>query len=242
MSELETSLGYRFENPNLLTQALSHPSLSSEARPAPPDNQRLEFLGDAVLELVTTHYLYQNFPELPEGPMTKLRSSVVSRNALAAAAKRIGLGRHILFSKGEEASGGPTRPSNLADAVEAIIGAVYLDSGLEKARKVVLGLLEVDLQQLDPTDAQGNSKGELQEILQAIVAQAPSYQIISEDGPPHERTFEATVTWLEQVLGKGVGPSKKLAEARAAAHALEKRIWEKDNHVAIGTKAVEAKS
>ena len=225
MSELETAIGYHFQDDGLLTQALSHPSLSSEVRPAPADNQRLEFLGDAVLELVVTHYLYEHFADLPEGPMTKLRSSVVSRNALAQVAKRLSLGKHIHFSKGEEASGGAARPSNLADAAEALIGAIYLDGGLEKAKQVTLSLLQPDLEALDPTDAQGNNKGELQEILQAIVAKAPCYRIVSEHGPPHDRFFKAEVVWLDHVLGSGEGASKKAAESRAAADALEHEGW-----------------
>lgn len=208
-----------------MDEALSHPSLSSEIRPAPPDNQRLEYLGDAVVELVISTYLYRRFPEFQEGVLTKLRASVVSKPALAAAARTIDLGSALFMSNGESGSGGRHRDSNLADALEAILGAIYLDSGLEAAKEVALQLLSNQLEILNPQKAQGNAKGQLQEILQQLNPEAPVYEVISEEGPPHERTFVCEVTWKGKHLGQGSGPSKKSAEAQAAQAALNAPIW-----------------
>lgn len=208
-----------------MDEALSHPSLSSEIRPAPPDNQRLEYLGDAVVELVISTYLYRRFPEFQEGVLTKLRASVVSKPALAAAARTIDLGSALFMSNGESGSGGRHRDSNLADALEAILGAIYLDSGLEAAKEVALQLLSNQLEILNPQKAQGNAKGQLQEILQQLNPEAPVYEVISEEGPPHDRTFVCEVTWKGKHLGQGSGPSKKSAEAQAAQAALNAPIW-----------------
>jgi len=226
VSRIEEKLDYQFEDKDLLKEALSHPSLSSEIRPAPPDNQRLEYLGDAVLELIVSNYLYRNFIKCQEGPLTKLRASVVSKNALAAAAGRLNIGNQLLLSKGEESSGGRSRPSNLADAFEALIGAVYLDGGIEAATRIAIRLLNHELEGLNPDEAQGNTKGELQEILQGIAPEAPSYEILEQTGPPHDRTFISAVNWRGVRLGKGVGTSKKASEAKAAGDALKEKVWE----------------
>ncbi|MEJ6579489.1 MAG: ribonuclease III [Akkermansiaceae bacterium] len=222
---IEERLGYQFNDKELLTQALSHPSLSSEIRPAPLDNQRLEFLGDAVLELAITDYLFHHFPDLKEGLLTKLRASVVSKPALAKAARRIKLGEALFLSNGEEGSGGRLRASNLADALESLFGAVYLDENMTRAGQLVLQLLGPELELLDPETNHGNSKGELQETLQQISPQAPVYEIQKEDGPAHARTFVSTVSWQGQTLGKGQGPSKKASEITAAAEALKLKLW-----------------
>lgn len=223
---IETQLNYHFQDKALLEEALSHPSLSSEIRPAPPDNQRLEYLGDAVVELTVSDHLFHRFPELEEGPLTKLRASVVSKPALAAAARSINLGQALFMSNGEESSGGRKRASNLADAFESLAGAIFLDSGLESAREVILKLLEPQLDRLNPTTALGNAKGELQEILQKCSRESPVYRVLSEEGPPHSRTFVCTVTWQGRQLGQGTGPSKKTAETEAAKSALLARVWE----------------
>lgn len=226
MRNLEQTLSYSFSDPSLLKEALSHPSLSSEVRPAPADNQRLEYLGDAVIELVVTDFLFKRFPEQPEGPLTKLRASIVSKPGLAKVATRIGLGEFLLMSNGEASSGGRTRASNLADALEALLGAIYLDTGLDAARRVLTRVLEPELAVLDPQFAQvANSKGRLQEILQKITIEAPTYQLVSENGPPHDRIFTSVVTWGGKILGTGSGPSKKVAETEAATAALESGIW-----------------
>ena len=222
---IEDRLEYQFVNKDLLKEALSHPSLSSEIRPAPADNQRLEFLGDAVLELAITDFLFRNFPDLKEGQLTKLRASLVSKPALAKAARRIDLGNALQMSNGEEGSGGRQRPSNLADAMESLFGAIYLDSNITRASAIVLNLLSPELATLDPETNHGNSKGELQETLQQITPQAPVYEIHKEDGPAHARIFISTVSWKGQVLGKGQGPSKKASEIAAAADALRMKLW-----------------
>ena len=222
---IEERLGYQFKNKDLLTQALYHPSLSSEIRPAPLDNQRLEFLGDAVLELAITDFLYRRFPDLKEGHLTKLRASVVSKPALAKAARRIHLGDSLLLSNGEDGSGGRQRASNIADAMESLFGAIYLDENMTRAAEIVLELMAPELEALDPETNHGNSKGELQETLQQITPQAPVYEIQKEDGPAHSRTFVSTVSWKGQTLGKGKGTSKKASEIAAAADALKLKLW-----------------
>ena len=224
---IEERLGYHFKDPSLLEIALSHPSLSSEIRPAPRDNQRLEFLGDAVLELAVTDYLYQSHPDFQEGVLTKLRSSVVSKPALATTAVRLEIGKELKMSNGEEGSGGRMRASNLADATESLFGAIYLDAGFTAAREIILRILEPEFEQLDPNTTQGNSKGELQEILQKLSPESPDYNITSEEGPPHSRTFVASVNWMNEELGTGEGPSKKSAETAAANKALQLKLWEK---------------
>ncbi|MDB4538204.1 ribonuclease III [Akkermansiaceae bacterium] len=224
---IEERLGYHFKDPTLLEVALSHPSLSSEMRPAPPDNQRLEFLGDAVLELAVTDFLFQRHPDFQEGVLTKLRASIVSKPALATTAVRFEVGKELKMSNGEEGSGGRKRASNLADAMESLFGAIYLDAGFDEAREIILRLLEPELEQLDPDTAQGNSKGELQEILQKLSPESPSYHITGEEGPPHSRTFVASVRWMGNDLGTGEGPSKKSAETAAASKALKLKLWKK---------------
>ena len=162
-----------------------------EIRPAPPDNQRLEHL-----ELITTDYLFKRFSDLPEEPLTKLRASIVSKPSLAIVASRLGLGEALFMSNGEASSGGRERPSNLADVLEAVIGAIYLDSGLEVAMKVVTSVLQPEFEALDPQTAEvANSKGRLQEILHQITSEAPSYKVVSEEGPPHTRIFTSEVNW-----------------------------------------------
>ncbi|MDB4541508.1 ribonuclease III [Akkermansiaceae bacterium] len=227
MTALQETLSYTFSDEQLLKEALSHPSLSSEMRPAPPDNQRLEYLGDAVIELITSDYLYRTFPNCQEGLLTKLRASIVSKTGLAQVARRLKIGESLMFSRGEESSGGRERASNLADALEAIIGAIYLDAGHDRARELVVGIFEPELLALDPESAQAsNSKGTLQEILQQIAPESPNYEMVSEEGPPHDRTFTSKVTWCGKTLGSGTGASKKVSEIAAAVVALETRGWD----------------
>lgn len=223
---IEDRLNYHFQNKELLKEALSHPSLSSEIRPAPPDNQRLEYLGDAVLELVISAHLFHRFPDLKEGPLTKLRASLVSRPALARAARAVSLGEVLFMSNGESGSGGRQRDSNLADAFESIAGAIYLDGGLDAAKEVILHLLAPQLENLNTFPAQGNAKGELQELLQKTSPESPVYHTLAEEGPPHNRTFLCNVVWQGRELGRGSGPSKKSAEFAAARAALAAKIWE----------------
>jgi len=226
MEPLESRIGYKFRNSLLLAEALTHPSLAYESSRPQFDNQRLEFLGDAVLQLVITEELYAKFPELREGHLTKLRSQLVSRKALAKFASSIGLGEYVLLGKGEESSGGRKRDSTLADAFEALIGAIYLDSGIERARELLRRLCGTEIDALGKAPVERNPKGELQEHLQAIEPQAPVYRIICESGPDHRRVFQAEVCWCDRQLATGKGKSKKEAEIRAAAEALRTRAWE----------------
>ena len=226
MQPLESRIQYKFRNSLLLAEALTHPSLAYESQQPHFDNQRLEFLGDAVLQLVVTEALYKLFPDSSEGHLTKLRSRVVSRRALARFAMMIYLGDYVLLGKGEEATGGRRRLSTLADAFESLIGAVYLDSGQPAAKELILRLFEAEIEGMVESPDEKNPKGELQECLQAIHPVAPIYQILNQSGPDHRRVFQAEVIWQEKLLATGKGKSKKEAEARAAAEALRVRSWE----------------
>ena len=225
MDSIEQKIGYKFRNSLLLAEAVTHPSLAYETQRPHFDNQRLEFLGDAVLQLVLTEHLYQQFPQFTEGHLTKLRSRLVSRDALDAFATRIGLGDFLLMGKGEEASGGRKRASTLADAFESLVGAVYLDGNLEAARAFILRHCRTELEQILEAPDEVNPKGQLQEILQAITPTSPVYHIISEDGPDHCKVFQSRVEWEGVDLGSGTGNSKKAAEIEAARAALKSKNW-----------------
>jgi ribonuclease-3 len=224
---LEERIGYKFRNSLLLAEALTHPSLGHETQQRHFDNQRLEFLGDAILQVVITEYLFEHFADQPEGQLTKLRSRLVSRDALKHHAATLDLGRFLLMGRGEEASGGRSRTSTLADAFEALIGAVYLDGGLEKTRKFILAQARESLEQLAEEPVDINPKGQLQELLQSISPQSPVYETISESGPEHDKTFVVRALWEGTVLGQGSGHSKKQAETAAAVQALELKKWQK---------------
>ena len=222
---LEQRIGYKFRNSLLLAEALTHPSLSFERKTFHFDNQRLEFLGDAVLQLVVTHHLYRLFPTFSEGQLTKLRSRIVSREGLKKHALALDLGRYLMLGRGEEASQGRDRSSNLADAFESLIGALYLDSDLETVRRFVLRVAADDLSELAREPGEHNPKGELQEILQALSPESPGYEVVAENGPDHLKEFICRVIWEGRELGRGTGQSKKQAEINAAARALEVRTW-----------------
>lgn len=225
MDSLEQTIGYKFRNSLLLAEALTHPSLAYETQRPHFDNQRLEYLGDAVLQLVLTEHLYRVFPQFTEGHLTKLRSRLVSKHALETYANRIGLGGFLLMGKGEEASGGRTRASTLADAFESLLGAIYLDGGLEAAKTIILRYCRDELDEIQEAPDERNPKGQLQEILQAITPTSPEYEIISEEGPDHRKVFASRVLWEGRELGSGTGNSKKAAEIAAARHALENQDW-----------------
>jgi ribonuclease-3 len=224
---LEERIGYKFRNSLLLAEALTHPSLGHETQERHFDNQRLEFLGDAVLQLVITEHLFHHFSGEPEGKLTKLRSRLVSRETLRAHAAALDLGRHLLMGRGEEASGGRERASTLADAFEAVIGAIYLDSNFDEARKFVLAQAQRDLDSIAQEPVDINPKGELQELLQAISPTSPVYETILESGPEHDKTFVVRAIWEGQELGQGSGRSKKQAETAAAEEALKLKRWRK---------------
>ncbi len=225
MESVEAAIGYRFSRPTLLQEALTHPSLACETKRSQPDNQRLEYLGDAVIQLVLTEELFRRFPSEGEGALTKRRSRLVSREALCLFARHLGLGAHLRLGKGEVASGGRARPSNLADALEALAGAVYLDGGLDAARRFVFENFGPHIDGILSHAEEMNPKGELQECLQAIAPASPTYRIISQEGPDHQKSFVAEVRWEGITLGQGSGGSKKEAEINAAAEAMRERRW-----------------
>lgn len=230
MHPLEKRIGYRFSNPALLTEALTHPSVGHEKQKRHVDNQRLEFLGDAVLQLIITQHLFARYDEAGEGRLTTRRSRLVSREALKVHAARLELGQHLLMGRGEEASGGRQRDSTLGDAFEALLGAIYLDSDLETVRRFILGEMREDLEQIEHEPLEVNPKGQLQELLQAISSRSPAYELLSQHGREHEKTFSVRVVWEGQVLGEGTGRSKKQAETAAALLALKEQRWvNKDN-------------
>ena len=217
---LQERLGYQFADEALLTQALTHRSAVSE-RLAGASYERMEFLGDAVLGLVSTTWLFETRPDEPEGELTRLKSRLVSATALAAHAEHMGVGDCLLLGHGEEHSGGRLKHSLLADAMEAVLGAVYLDGGLEAAASVIHELLEAS--PLDGEDAGVplvEAKNELQELLQGRGLPLPIYSVLRESGPDHEKSFEVEVSQEGRVLGIGRGKSKKAAEQEAALVAL----------------------
>src|SRR5438270_1026645 len=224
---LEEKIGYKFRNPLLLAEALTHPSLGHETQQRHFDNQRLEFLGDAILQLVITEQLFADFKDQPEGQLTKLRSRLVSRDALKAHAAALDLGQFLLMGRGEEASGGRSRVSTLADAFEALIGAIYLDGGLEPAKKFILNQARENLEQVAEEPVDINPKGNLQELLQSISPRSPVYEVLSQSGPEHDKRFVVQAVWEGIVLGKGSGKSKKQAETAAAEEAMQLKRWKK---------------
>lgn len=229
MTPIEERINYKFRNSMLLAEALTHPSLGHETQRHHFDNQRLEFLGDAVLQLIFTQHLFDLFPNFSEGQLTKLRSRLVSRDGLRVHALSLGLGDYLMMGKGEEHSGGRVRNSTLADAFEALIGAMFLDSDIDTVRHFVLAEAKLDLDNIlvEPYDI--NPKGRLQELLQSISPTSPNYLIVSESGPEHQKSFTAKVIWLDMELGEGQGHSKKEAETAAAMDALERKLWDTSN-------------
>ena len=219
--ELQDKLGYAFRDPTLLELALTHPSVAHEQGAPMQTNQRLEFLGDAVLQLVLTRELYDKFPGFDEGPLTKARAKLVNRRTLAEHARELGLGQHLVVSRGEELHGGRERLSALADAYEALLGAVFLDGGFDVSREVILRRFSKAFGALSVIPILENPKGELQELLQAASAEPPQYHVVSATGPDHDRVFECTVHHAGIELARGHGKSKKAAESEAALAALK---------------------
>jgi ribonuclease-3 len=222
LAALQARLGYAFREEAQLRLALTHPSVAHELGAPVQHNQRLEFLGDAVLQLVLTRELYENFPAFDEGPLTKARAKLVNRRSLAVRGRALGLGEHLVLSRGEEAHGGRERSSALADACEAVIGAVFLDGGYAVAREFILREFSAGLGELTVIPILENPKGELQEFLQAQSPEAPQYHVVSATGPDHDRLFECTVHHSGSELARGAGKSKKSAESEAALAALKK--------------------
>ncbi|HWD20712.1 MAG TPA: ribonuclease III [Verrucomicrobiae bacterium] len=222
LEALQTRLEYRFANVALLQLALTHPSVAHEQGRLVQHNQRLEFLGDAVLGLVLTRELYDRFPAVSEGPLTKARAQMINRRTLTDQARRIQLSTYLILSRGEEANEGRQRASAMADAFEAVIGAIFLDGGFEAAREFVLRSFRDAFGEKTSIPTLDNPKGELQEILQAKSPDAPQYSVLRASGPDHDRDFECVVTHAGIELGRGRGKSKKAAESEAAIAALKK--------------------
>ncbi len=219
-SEIEALLEHRFSDRSLLELALTHPSITHDLGAGTPHNQRLEFLGDAVLQLVLTSELYEKFPELGEGPLTQARAEMVNRRTLATQSRALGAGTFLRMSRSEEATGGRDRASALADSFEAMIGAIFIDGGLEPARRFILRRFRETFGQLEALPSLHNPKGDLQELLQAESADAPAYHLVSVSGPDHDRIFECSVIYQQAELGRGTGKTKKAAESEAAREAL----------------------
>jgi ribonuclease-3 len=222
LAALQSRLGYLFRDESLLRLALTHPSIAHEQGVAVQHNQRLEFLGDAVLQLALTRELYEKFPTFDEGPLTKARAKLVNRRTLAVHGRELGLGTHLILSRGEELHGGRERPSALADTFEALVGAVFLDGGYEVAREFILREFGAAFGELNVIPILENPKGELQEFLQARSSESPQYHVVSSSGPDHDRLFECTVHHGGVELARGSGKSKKSAESEAALAALKK--------------------
>lgn len=223
IEEFQKIIKYKFKKINMINEALTHSSYSNESRGRHiRNNERLEFLGDSVLSLVVSEYIYLKYNNLPEGELTKVRANVVCEPSLAHQAKVLNIGKYLLLGRGEETTGGRDRISILADAFEAVIGALYLDGGMEVAGKFILDMLAHSIQLASEGNLFRDYKTDLQELLQSKFDEKISYRIISEIGPDHDKTFEAEVALGEKVLGAGKGKSKKEAEQNAAKKALEK--------------------
>lgn len=217
-NQLEERLGYHFHNRMLLTQALCHSSYANERKINKiEDYERLEFLGDAVLELVSSEFLFKEHPHMPEGEMTKTRASMVCEPALAFCARQIGLEQYILLGKGEEATGGRGRDSITSDVLEATIGAIYLDGGFELAKEYIH---RVVLKDAEKNVLFHDSKTKLQEVVQMMEHGVLTYQLLDESGPEHDKRFKAQVLINGEALGEGMGHTKKAAEQQAAFQAL----------------------
>ena len=221
INELEAAIGYRFNNITLLQNALAHSSYANERwHNSLKSNERLEFLGDSILGMVVAEYLYRNFADRPEGDLTRMRADMVCERSLAQVAERIHLGKHLLLGNGEEAGGGRQRDSILADAVESVIAACFIDGGMEPARNFIntFVLTNVPVQKLKNVDY----KTALQELVQQKKNQVLSYALVGESGPDHDKHFLVQVSLNGSVVGSGEGKSKKRAEQDAARDALQK--------------------
>lgn len=217
MENLEKKLQYTFKNRELLERALSHSSYVNERHCNEESNERLEFLGDSVLGIITAEYYFHNFSHLPEGELTKLRASTVCEKSLFAFANEIELGSYLKLGKGEERTGGRERPSVNADAFEAVIAAIYIDGGMDEAKKFVLRFVE---KLSDKHGSFKDYKTTLQEVIQRNPEETLEYVVVGESGPDHDKCFEVEVHLNSNVIGKGKGRSKKTAEQEAAREAL----------------------
>ncbi len=220
MKELEKKLGYTFHNSQYLQNALVHSSYANEARGGISSNERLEFLGDSVLSVIVADYLYKHYRSLPEGELTKLRASLVCEKSLCGFSRELELGRFLLLGKGEDHNGGRERDSILADAFEAVLAAIYLDGGIEPARRHVMRFILPELRQPDD-EVFKDYKTVLQEVIQRNPEENVNYVLTAESGPDHDKRFTVEVRLNSNVIGQGTGKNKKQAEQMAAKQALE---------------------
>jgi len=228
LRSLQVALGYEFEEPALLRRALTHPSYVNENPGEERDNQRLEFLGDAVIDFVAAAWVYRTFTRFAEGRMTRLRAALVRTETLARLARDVGIGEALLLGHGEEEAGGRFRKPNLCDAFEAVVGAIYLDGGMEAAREFVEPLLRPVAEATLARASDQDAKSRLQEWSQGERKVTPRYRIVAERGPDHAKMFEAQVLLGDEVVGQGTGRSKQAAEQDAAESALEVLDWDQD--------------
>lgn len=220
LEEFQNRIGYHFSDPALLRRALTHSSFANEGKKKGKHNERLEFLGDSVLSVVVAEHLFTTYHQIPEGELTKLRASLVCEKALDVFAAKIELGKYLYLGHGEEMTGGRTRPSIIADAFEAVIAAIYLDGGLEAARRFVLGFIPEDLD-INKPNPLSDYKTALQEVIQQNREEKVSYELTGEKGPDHAKIFTVEVRLNSNVIGAGEGSSKKQAEQNAAREALK---------------------
>jgi ribonuclease III len=219
----QKNLGVSFRQDSRLEQAFVHPSyLNENPLFAQPSNERLEFLGDAILNFIVTENLYREFPDLPEGALTEIRASLVCRDTLAELAASLKLGNWLLLGQGEEANGGRSKPSNLANTMEALIGALYLEQGLVQAKRFVLRQLKPQLEKVKAGKITPNYKALLQELIQGQKRPAPVYHLVESTGPDHNKQFITEILVEGEALGRGEGRTKKAAESQAAKAAWEK--------------------
>ncbi len=221
IKDLETAIGYRFQNITLLNNALTHSSYANEYwHDSLKSNERIEFLGDSILGMVVAEYLYKNFPDRPEGELTRMRADMVCELALAAVANRVELGQHLLLGHGEEQNGGRYRASILADAVESVIAAIFLDGGIAAAKAFIEKFVLCDVPETKMHNV--DYKTALQELVQQKKNQVLTYALVGESGPDHDKRFTVAVSINGEVAGQGEGSSKKRAEQEAARAAIEK--------------------
>ena len=218
LNEFQSKIGYTFKNRHLLEQALTHSSYANEKHMKKhSDNERLEFLGDAVLEIVSSEFLFINYPQKPVGELTKLRASIVCEPTLALCTKPLDLGKYLRLGRGEDHTGGRKRKSILSDALEAVIGAIYLDGGFTNAKEFVLNFI---LNDIEHKQLFYDSKTILQEMVQAKYKETLVYELLKEEGPDHNKSFEVCVKIGDEEIGRGLGRTKKAAEQVAAYHGI----------------------
>ena len=221
MESLERRLNYKFNNVNLLKNALTHSSYANEVRKGSTSNERLEFLGDSVLSVIVSEHIYKNFPNMPEGELTKLRASLVCEKALCSFSRELNLGDYLMLGKGEDKGGGRNRDSILADAFEAVLAAIFLDGGIDVAKKHVMNFVLRELEHSSDEESFKDYKTLLQEIIQKNPEESVNYVLIGEEGPDHDKCFTVEVRLNSNVIGTGSGKNKKKAEQMAAKQALE---------------------